>query len=97
MGHKAFVLYNIGNHLDFNKTFYAFVQTIHLGDIQMEILKSLIQIRRANRVNQKTILNSLGVNATTLSRYENGQREMPFKVLERYADYLGYEIRLLKK
>lgn len=65
--------------------------------VQTDILKSLIQIRKEKRIDQKELLSSLGVIASTLSRYETGKREMPFSVLLKYADYLGYEIRLLKK
>ena len=63
----------------------------------MEILDSLIQIRKEKKIDQKDILHDLGVNATTLSRYESKKREMPLKVLIRYANRLGYELRLLKK
>jgi len=63
----------------------------------MEIFDSLIQIRKDQRCDQKDLKTRLGITGTTLSRYESKQREIPFKTLVKYADYFGYEIRLLKK
>lgn len=63
----------------------------------MDILDSLIQIRKDKKVYQNDLLSYLGVNGTTLSKYESKKRAMPFKVLIKYAEYFGYEIRLLKK
>jgi transcriptional regulator with XRE-family HTH domain len=63
----------------------------------MGILASLIQIRRMKSVFQKDLLSDLGVTATTLSRYESGKRKMPHDMLEKYADSLGYELRLMLK
>lgn len=63
----------------------------------MDILDSLIQIRKDKKVYQNDLLNHFGVNGTTLSKYESKKREMPFKVMKKYAEYFGYEIRLLKK
>lgn len=63
----------------------------------MDILDSLIQIRKDKKIDQKHMLIRLGITATTLSRYESKKRDMPFDIMVKYADYLGYEIRLLKK
>ena len=63
----------------------------------MDILTSLIQIRKDQKIDQKSMLMRLGITSTTLSRYESKTREMPFNILKKYADCLGYEIRLLKK
>jgi transcriptional regulator with XRE-family HTH domain len=63
----------------------------------MDILMSLIQIRKDRKTEQKITALYLGITQTTLSRYENGIREMPWKLIIKYAEYLGYEIRLLKK
>jgi len=66
-------------------------------ELENTILKSLIQIRKDQKVKHKDLLKSLGINLVTLSRYETGRRNIPFDVLSKYADYFGYEIRLLKK
>lgn len=70
---------------------------IKLIIVHMDILDSLIQIRKEQKLDQKDMLKRLGVNKTTLSRYERKKRNMPFEVMKIYADLLGYEIRLLKK
>jgi len=63
----------------------------------MDILGDLIQIRKGKKVSQDDLTGTLGINSTTLSRYESGKRKMPFDILVKYAEYLEYEIRLLKK
>jgi len=63
----------------------------------MDNLASLIQIRKMKSVYQKDILSDLRITATTLSRYESGKRKMPYDMLERYADCLGYELRIMLK
>jgi transcriptional regulator with XRE-family HTH domain len=63
----------------------------------MVIISDLIQIRKDRKIDQKHLLRILGINKTTMSRYESGKRKMPFDIILKYADYLGYEIRLLKK
>ena len=63
----------------------------------MTILESLVQIRKDKRVQQKQMLKHLGINPLTMSYYESGKRKMPFAVMEKYAEFFGYEIRLLKK
>ena len=63
----------------------------------MDIFDSLIKIRKDQRVDQKDIIRFIGVNNTTLSRYESKKRKIPFDKLIKYAEYFGYEIRLLKK
>ena len=63
----------------------------------MEILKKLIQIRKEKGIDQKSMLHVLGITHTTLSRYESYKRKIPLDVLIKYADYLGYELKLLIK
>ncbi len=63
----------------------------------MDIIDNLVQIRKDKRIFQKSINQHLGINGTTLSRYESKKRRIPFDVVIKYADYLGYELRLLKK
>lgn len=63
----------------------------------MEIFDSLIQIRKDQKIDQSHLKSYLGINVITLSRYESKKRKIPFDVLIKYAEYFGYEIRLLKK
>lgn len=76
---------------------YTFVQETRVNNVLMDILSSLIQIRKEKKVSQDDLTGTLGINSTTLSRYESGRRKMPYDVLVKYAEYLGYEIRLIKK
>ncbi len=63
----------------------------------MSILNDLIQIRKEKKVRQYNVANHIKVTSVTLSRYEKGTRKMTFDNVCEYADYLGYELRLLKK
>lgn len=63
----------------------------------MDILDTLIRQRKLEKVDQKHLKRCLGITGTTLSRYESKKRKMPFDILVKYAEYFGYEIRLLKK
>jgi len=63
----------------------------------MDIFDSLIQIRKDKKVSQVELAKSIGVTRTTLSRYESKQRVISLDLTKEYAEYFGYEIRLLKK
>ena len=63
----------------------------------MEILDKLITLRKEKKVRQNEIASALRISAATLSKYENGRSEMGLGVAEAYAEYLGYELRLLIK
>ena len=63
----------------------------------MDIFDSLIQIRKNEKCDQKALKGYLGITGVTLSRYESKKREIPVKIMQKYAEYFGYEIRLLKK
>lgn len=63
----------------------------------MDILISLIQIRKDRKTGLKQLAGKLGITSTTLGRYESGKRKMPIDILVKYAEYFDYEVRLLKK
>ena len=59
----------------------------------MNILDKLIKIRKEKKIKQVDMLDALGVNPTTLSRYESGKRDMPVSVLEKYIEFLGLGVQ----
>lgn len=63
----------------------------------MDIIEDLKQVKKSNQVRQYKLAKHIGITPVTLSRYESDKREMPLIIAVKYADYLGYEIRLLKK
>lgn len=63
----------------------------------MYILEQLIQIRKEKKITQKEVAKHIGVNKITVGRYENRIRAISGEQLIKYADLLGYELRLLKK
>jgi transcriptional regulator with XRE-family HTH domain len=63
----------------------------------MSILESLIKIRKERNIRQDKVAKYLKVNNTTMSRYENNKRIIPFDKLLLYVEYLGFEIKLMIK
>jgi transcriptional regulator with XRE-family HTH domain len=63
----------------------------------MDILKTLVNERRAKKVKAKQIADFIGMSPSLFSRLETGKSIPNINYIEQFADYLGYEIRLLKK
>lgn len=57
--------------------------------------QNLYKLRKANNFTQEQIAEYLGINRSTYSNYELGEREMPFELLERTADLLGCDLTVL--
>ena len=49
---------------------------------------NLKRLRDANRFTQEQLAVFLGINRSTYSNYEMGEREIPFTILEKAADFL---------
>ena len=63
----------------------------------MDILDELNEIRKEKHIRQKELCSRLNITEATMSRYQNNKRTMPIDVLINYIDYIGYEIKLMKK
>jgi transcriptional regulator with XRE-family HTH domain len=57
----------------------------------------LVEIRKQQKRTISDIAYEIGVNPVSLSRYERGVREVPYKVYVMYAEALGYEVREILK
>lgn len=57
--------------------------------------QNLCKLRKANNFTQEQVAEYLGINRSTYSNYELGEREMPFDLLERVADLLGCDLTVL--
>lgn len=57
--------------------------------------QNLCKLRKANNFTQEQVAEYLGINRSTYSNYELGEREMPFELLERIADLLGCDLTVL--
>lgn len=53
--------------------------------------------RKNQKITQNRIAKHIDVSKYTLSRFETGKVDLKFEKVRLYADYLGFEIRLLKK
>jgi transcriptional regulator with XRE-family HTH domain len=56
---------------------------------------NLKKLREANRFSQEQVASFLGINRSTYSNYESGDREAPLEVLEKASDLFGCELHLL--
>ena len=63
----------------------------------MDIIKILTQERKKQKVSQQEIAENIYCSKTLISRLEAKKSIPNYNYIERYADYLGFEIRLLKK
>ena len=50
-------------------------------------------LRKLDNVTQQQLATALGVAKSTISMYENGQREPDFETLEAISDYFNVDIR----
>ena len=57
--------------------------------------QNLCKFRKANNFTQEQVAEYLGINRSTYSNYELGEREMPFELLERSADLFGCDLAIL--
>lgn len=57
--------------------------------------QKLYKLRKANNFTQEQVAEFLGINRSTYSNYELGEREMPFELLERVADLFGCDLTVL--
>ena len=56
---------------------------------------NLKKFREASRFTQDQLATFLGINRSTYSNYEAGEREAPFYILEKVSDLLGIDMYLL--
>lgn len=59
------------------------------------VSRNLKSLRVANGFKQENVADFIGINRSTYSNYESGEREVPFDVLEKAATLFGCELSLL--
>jgi len=57
--------------------------------IQRELADLYTGLREEKGITQSKLAKELGVDYRTISQYENGERPLSIKTLEKYADYFG--------
>ena len=63
----------------------------------MDIISVLIKERKKQKVTQTSIASFIGCSKTLISRLESKKSIPNWNYIQQYADYLDFEIRLLKK
>lgn len=61
----------------------------------MDILVKLIALRKDKKIKQGDMASYLGITQTTLCRYEKCKQDMPLFMAEKYAQYVGVELKIL--
>lgn len=62
----------------------------------MDIIKVLVKERKSKGIKQKQIADFIGISGSLMSRLESGTIHPNLNYVVQFADYLGYELRLLK-
>jgi transcriptional regulator with XRE-family HTH domain len=57
--------------------------------------KNLKQLRDFNKFSQEQVATYLGINRSTYSNYESGEREAPLDVLEKISNLYGCDLHVL--
>lgn len=63
----------------------------------MSTFDKLVEQRCKSGINQKAMANALGITKSTMNRYEKGNRNISADMQDKYADKLGYELKLMVK
>ena len=63
----------------------------------MSIFEVLIEERKKKKVTQRKMAKHLKCMPATLNKYEKGTRKISSDNLEKYADFLGLEIKFMLK
>ena len=61
----------------------------------MAFSNTLRYLRKQDKLTQKELGDILGISKSTISMYENGNREPDFKTLEKIADYFNVDMNIL--
>ena len=56
---------------------------------------NLKRLRKFNNFSQEQVVKYLGINRSTYSNYELGEREAPFEILEKVSHLYGCELYIL--
>jgi len=65
--------------------------------INMNLREALSSIRKSKKINQIKMAKHLGVPSCKISRFENHKGPLSLEDIQKYANYLGLELRLLIK
>lgn len=67
------------------------------NEIKDPVRDKLISVRKSRKIKQIAVADYIGMTKSALSRYETGKTAMGFNRVQKYAEYLDLEIRLLIK
>lgn len=62
-------------------------------DLVLQVVKKRLQ----SDISQKEMAKKVNCTPVSMNHYENGKREMPGFIFVKYAEILGFELRLLIK
>ena len=62
---------------------------------EMKVIRAIVEARTAQNLTQKELSERTGIAQTEISRLENGTRNPTIRLLQRLADGLGMELKLM--
>lgn len=65
------------------------------GDLQMDVGRRVRRIRTERGISQEELARAVGVHRTYLGGVERGERNLTLRSVERLADRLGVDVRVL--
>lgn len=87
--HKNVIYYNFATQqTKLHKIYNTMNSNVIIG-------RNLKLLREANRYTQEKLSEYLGINRSTYSNYESGERGAPIEILEKACDILGCELTVL--
>ena len=63
----------------------------------MDLIQQLLEARERQKVTRKALAASAGLTYMTIYKTELGQTSISLNNLQRWADVLGFEVRLVRK
>jgi transcriptional regulator with XRE-family HTH domain len=61
------------------------------------LFDAMVSLRKQNRVSISEMAGRIEVGRVMLGRYERGVSDISLRLADKYAEELGYELRLMKK
>ena len=65
------------------------------GDLQVDVGRHVRRIRTERGISQEELARAVGVHRTYLGGVERGERNLTLRSVERLADRLGVDVRVL--
>lgn len=66
-----------------------------ITDLRVEHCKKLREVRKEKKITTTQAANAMGMDTSSLSRYENGKINISLDMLIKFAEYYGCNVSIL--